>query len=179
MLNDGYNSEVLEIDTEHFVVLRVTQHRLPEALPLSEVRENIVATLRNEKALAAIKARARAMLRQLRGGATIEKLAQENGYEWQVELATTRDNAAVPRALLDRAFQLPPPGEGESTFEYVQNPEGDIEVFELVRVIPGTADALDPAQRRTLERQLVNEEGQRIDEYYQQSLAGRAKIVRS
>jgi hypothetical protein len=85
----------------------------------------------------------------------------------------------VPEALRDRAFELPAPAEGSTTFDYVQNSEGDIELFELVRVSPGDDSELAAGQRRSLERQLANEEGQRVDEYYRQSLASRAVITRS
>ena len=179
VLSNGYNSEVLEVDNEHFVVLRVLEHRLPEPVPLDEVRESIITQLRDQKARQAIAERASELLEDLRGGATIEAVALENDFEWQVELATTRNNPAVPAEMLRRAFQLPAPGEGTSTFEYVQSSDGDVTVFELVRVAPGDIEQLAEAQLRGLERQLVNEEGQRIDEYYQQTLVSNADISRS
>ena len=85
------------------------------------------------------------------------------------------------KRLLDRgrAFEMPAPAEGESGFEYVQNREGDIEVFELVRVTPANVSQLEREERRALESQLVNQSGQRVDEYYQQSLLQNAEISRS
>ena len=170
---------MVEIDTEHFVVLRVLDHSEPEPLPLAEVRDGIVSYLRDESARKAIREQARTLLLKLRDSASIEELAQENGYEWQVELATTRNNPALPETLRDRAFELPAPPEGSTTFDYVQNSQGDIELFELVRVTPGDESQLAQPRRRALERQLVNEDGQRIDEYYQQSLTSNADISRS
>ena len=180
VLQEGYNSEVIEIDTEHFVVLRVVEHLMPEARPLESVRDSIVASLRDEQARGEIRNTARNMLTALRAGnGTIETLAQEGGFEWQVELGTTRSNPAVPRNLLQRAFELPAPVAGDSFFEYVQTVSGDIEIFELVRVMPGNPDSLAMERRRALQQQLVNENGQRTDEYYQQALSGKADITRS
>ena len=85
----------------------------------------------------------------------------------------------MPRALLQRAFELPEPGEGSSLFEFVQNSEGDIELFELVRVTPGTVEQMNPGQRQLINRQLVNEHGQRADEYFQEALRDSADISRS
>ncbi len=179
VLNEGYNSEVIEIDTEHFVVLRVANHKLPELKPLEQVREGIVVTLRDEAARAAIRSSARTLLAELRQGSSIEDVAQREGYEWQVELASTRRNPSAPATMLRRAFELPAPAESETTFEYVQNAEGDIELFELVRVEAGDVAGLQDGQRRLIERQLINEHGQQADEYFQQELRGGADISRT
>ncbi len=179
VLTEAYNSEVVEIDTEHFVVLRVDKHSLPELKPLESVRAGIVAGLRDEMAREQIRNTATELLQAARDGASIESLAQAGGYEWQVELATTRSNPAVPESLLQRAFQLPAPEEGQTTFEYVQNGEGDIELFELVEVIPGVAEAISEGQKGLIERQLIGEYGRQADEYFQQQLRDSADITRS
>ncbi len=179
VISEGYNSEVVEIDTEHFVVLRVEEHSLPALKPLETVRDGIVADLRDEMAREQIRRTATALLRSLRDGASIESLAQEGGYQWQVELATTRSNPAVPDSLLRRAFQLPAPAEGQTTFEYVQNGEGDIELFELVEVVRGQGGTVGEGQRSLIERQLIGEYGRQADEYFQQQLRSSADITRS
>jgi peptidyl-prolyl cis-trans isomerase D len=179
VLNEGYNSEVIEIDAEHFIVLQVLEHREPALKPLLDVRDNIVASLREDIARDAIRSQAKALLQSLRDGASVEALAQENDYDWQVELATDRNNPSVPPALLERAFELPEPQADNSVFEFVQNSEGDIELFELVRVVPGALDELNPGQRQLIERQLINEYGQRTDQHYQEALRGSADISRS
>ena len=179
VLNDGYNSDVIEIAAEHFVVLRVATHSLPEVKPLEQVREEVVAALAEDIARAAIRERAATLLGDLRAGASIEELALANGFDWQVELAARRNNAAVPASLLRRAFQLPAPAEGQSTFEYVQNDDGDIEMFELVRVSEGDASRIGDAQRRNLNTRLTGEASRRTDDYFQQQLRSGADIVRS
>ena len=179
VLSEGYNSEVMEIDAEHFVVLRVSKHNQPALKSLDEVRVQIVNALADDIARSAIRESANSLLQQLHSGATIEELALANEFEWQVELAAKRSNRAVPRSLLRRAFELPPPQEGASSFEYVQNSDGDIEMFELVRVIAGDASRMSKSQRQSLERSLGNEARRRTDNYYQQELLSRADIVRS
>ena len=179
VLEEGFNSEVIEVDNEHFVVLRVAEHKLPELKPLDSVRESIVARLRDQAARESIRETARSLLEQLRGGASIEDLALADGYEWQVELASTRNNPALSDSLLRRAFELPAPPEGTTVFEYVQGAEGDIEVFELVEVVPGEAASLAEGQRQLIERQLVNEHGQQADQAFQQQLRAAAEITQS
>lgn len=179
VLEEGFNSEVIEVDNEHFVVLRVAEHKLPELKPLDAVRESIVARLRDEAARESIRETAKSLLQQLREGASIEDLALANDFEWQVELASTRNNPALSNSLLRRVFELPAPAQGESVFEYVQGAEGDIEVFELVEVIAADPASLAKGQRQLIERQLVNEHGQQADQAFQQQLRASADIIQS
>ncbi|MEP5763109.1 MAG: peptidylprolyl isomerase, partial [Halieaceae bacterium] len=179
VLNEGYNSEVIEIESEHFVVLRIREHALPAAKPLQDVQASILATLRDQVAGEAIRAQARLFLQQLREGASIEELALAADYRWQVELGATRDSRAVPAESLRRAFELPAPVEGESEFEFVENGTGDIELFELVRVTPVDTAVLDELQRQQINAEMVGENGRRTDEYYQQQLRSVAEISRS
>ena len=179
VLNEAYNSEVIELTPGQFVVVRVNSHALPEARPLAEVRAEVEASLADEQGRAAIRVRAEQLLAQLAAGNTIEDLARENGYEWQVGLALRRDNRTLPASVLRRLFQLPAPMEDESTFEFVQSAGGDIELFELVRVSPGQLANISDAERRRLQRQLQEELGRRADSAFQQGLQENAEIIRN
>lgn len=174
LLNDGYNSEVIEIERDRFVVLRVAEHRLPEAVPLEAVAAEIFDELAEEQARAAIRIQADEFLVALREGASIENLALEYDFEWQVELGARRDSPVLPQSLLQRAFQLPDSAEG--TFEYVQNTDGDIEMFELVRVIPYAAGSLAESRQDMIERSLLNQTGRNIDAQFQEQLRSSADI---
>jgi peptidyl-prolyl cis-trans isomerase D len=177
VLNDGYNSEVIELDAEHFVVLRVLNHTLPAVKPLAQVRDEIERSMADEIARAEIRQRADSLLQRLNTGTTIEQLALENDYEWQVELGAKRDNRVLPATLLRRLFQMP--ASDDSSYEFVQNDEGDVELFELVRVNPVQAGMLNDQQRQRLRAQMSQETGRRSNDYYQQELRSQADVVRT
>ena len=86
VLQAGHNSEVIELDETHFVVLRVRSHQQPEVKPLETVRSDIVARIKEEIARDAVAAEAERALFALRGGASVEQFATDNGYQWQVEI---------------------------------------------------------------------------------------------
>lgn len=177
VLTERYNSEVIELDPEHFLVLRVSSHTLPAVKDLALVRAEIENSIADEMARANIRKQADSLLQSLHSGSSIEELALASDYEWQVELGAKRDNRVLPATMLRRLFQLPP--SEASSFEFVQNAEGDIEVFEMVRVIPARAGALDDQQRARLQGRLGEELGRRSDDYYQQELRSQADVVRS
>ncbi len=179
VLNDRYNSEVIELTPEQFVVLRVTQHKLPETRPLEEVRAEVESALAEELARSNIRERARDMLAALEQGSSIEEQALAGDFEWQVELAARRDNRSLPATLLRRLFQLPEPAAEASTFDFVQNSDGDIELFELVRVTAGSADNVSDSLRQRLNRELSENKGRQSDNAYQQALRENADVVRS
>jgi peptidyl-prolyl cis-trans isomerase D len=121
-------------------------------------------------------AAADAALAALNGGSSIESFANDNKYEWQVELAAYRASSVVPRTILQRAFELPTPGPGESVFEYVMSPEGDVQVLELARVTPGALTALAPAQRTELREQVKSEFARMGNTEFQRGVRNRAEI---
>lgn len=176
VLEQGFNSEVIELGQDHYVVLRLAEHKLPELLPLDDVREQILTELKEQSARDAIVAKAEELLQALRGGASIEDLALNNEYQWQVELGARRDNSSVPPDLLGRAFELPEPG-AEGIFEFVQNADGDIELFQLVRVLEADPETLAAARRDSIRQGLLSQVSQAVDTQYQEELRNRADVV--
>lgn len=177
VLDGGHNSEVIELGNSHFVVLRVRRHNPSELKPLKSVREDIVQRITESVAVAVISSEAERALGALQAGESIETFANENSYEWQVELAANRGNPLVPSAVLQRAFQLPVPGEGQSTFEYVLTPQGDAQVFELVRVTGGDYAVMAEQEKQGLKRQVSGEFAGLVDLEYQNALRDRAEIT--
>ena len=58
--------------------------------PLETVRSDIVTRIKEEIARNAVAAEAESALSALRGGASIEQFATDNGYQWQVEIGAAR-----------------------------------------------------------------------------------------
>ena len=116
-------------------------------------------------------------LNALRSGLSIEAFANQNGYTWQVELAASRRSGMVPQDVLQRAFQLAVGKDGQSSFDYVINPSGDVQVLELARVTPGALTALDSAQRTRLRQQITAEFSRTVYAEYQRALRDEADIT--
>jgi peptidyl-prolyl cis-trans isomerase D len=176
VLDNGHNSEVIELAGQHFVVLRVHTHNLPEVRPLDEVRDDIAARISEEMSRDAVRVEAERLLAELRDGASVESLANERGLEWQVELGADRGNPNVPPQVLARAFQLPRPGEAGSQVDYALLPGGDAVVIELSRVSAGGIDSMNAADRERLAQQLRSEYGGLLDAEYRNGLRASAEI---
>ncbi len=176
VLNGGLNSDVIEVEPGHWVVLHVTRHRQPEILPLADVRERIVAEISEARARSAARSAAQSALQILRDGGAMDALANAENYEWQVELGVTRRNSTLPPALAAAAFRLQPPEPGSSQADIVAAPNGDFYVYQLNNVSPGSADGLPEVERQGLTRLVSGEFGQIIDTEYRQGLRDAAEI---
>ena len=178
VLEQGHNSEVIELSAEQFVALRVKQYSEPELRPLEAVRDDIVAAITAQAARDAAMAEARrAMAAIFSGEATVESFAVDNSYEWQVEIGADRRNTNLPEPVLRRAFELAAPSDESPVLDYVINTEGDIQLLELARVSEGKLDNLSDVQRGVLERQVGGEYGTLVQQEYQSGLREAAEIT--
>lgn len=176
VLELGHNSEVMELPGEKFVVLRVRKQHTPEIQELATVRDQIVTTIKLDNAAQALRQEAERALIALRAGESVEQFALSQGYEWQVELGIDRRAVTVPPKVLQRAFDLPEPGEEIVANDIVIADNGDAVVVELVRVSPGVYDVLPASVKQQLQQQSSSELGGLLDTQYQRGLRENAEI---
>ncbi|MGC3874852.1 SurA N-terminal domain-containing protein [Halomonas sp. GXIMD04776] len=110
VLNEGYNSEVIELDEQRRMVLRVAEHREATTLPLSEVRAQVREQVKANKRRDALRDRAKELAAALKNGRKPE-------LEWQEADQVSRQGTQeagtdIPEPVLDMAFKLPKPEEG-------------------------------------------------------------------
>ena len=128
----GNNSAPVEVDGYRTVVVRVEDRREPRQLELDEVRPDIVASLRAEKAREDARALGVALLGRLRAGEGRNEVAGD--LAWTEERSVRRqdpDVGGVERGVL---FGMPHPVAGETVFDGVALGNGDFVVLALERV---------------------------------------------
>ncbi|MBK1699872.1 SurA N-terminal domain-containing protein [Thiococcus pfennigii] len=147
VVREGLNSELIEPERGRFqaIVLRVTDHRDATVHPLADVREEIVAALREERAQRAAVARADELIARLEQGASLEDVAGD----WPVSASRTvgRNAPGLPDEVRALAFDLPRPGDDGASYGRVALLDGDVAVVAVTQVIDGTGEDLGPAQR--------------------------------
>ncbi|MCI0508773.1 peptidyl-prolyl cis-trans isomerase D [Chromohalobacter marismortui] len=132
VLENGYNSDVLELDAQRRAVVRVVDHRQATSLPLDEVKKQVRAAVKEAKTREALEARAQELLASLQSGTSVS-------LDWQKVEGITRDGDSAPDSVLRQAFRLPHPGEGSS---FGQAPtENGVAVIELTSVHEGDTSA--------------------------------------
>ncbi len=154
VLEDGNNSEVLEIATDHFIVVNVLEHQPPAAKPLEQVKAEIVAKLSAMESTELALKMAEDSIAALSSGKALEDVAKSGGYEWQVQQNVERNNASVDRSLLTAIFAMPAVTEGSPLNKAVSLSNGDVAVVQLEEVEDGSWAQLSIAEQRGLKSEL-------------------------
>lgn len=158
VLEQGNNSELIEpaLDGQQALVLRVDDRRPPALQPLEAVREEIVASLQAERAAAAARAAAVAMVEQLQAGTPLEEVAGEHAISTPGLVGRTAPGLSP--TVLEVGFGLPRPAAGgpERTYGSAATPDGGAVVVALSSVEDADPTAL-AATERTSEQSLLTE----------------------
>lgn len=133
VFEEGYNSEVIELDQDRRLVLRVAEQRDATLLPLDEVREEVEVSVAAEQQQLALREEAQALLEDLREG-------QQVDVDWLEANSVSRQaDTTVPQLIVQEAFRMPRPEEGESVYRTVELPQG-VAVVALDSVSAGDVD---------------------------------------
>ncbi|MCZ6618076.1 MAG: SurA N-terminal domain-containing protein, partial [Gammaproteobacteria bacterium] len=115
VLDNGYNSAAIEYQDQRAVVLRVIDQHEPEVIPLTDVMEDIRSQIAAERArVLALDAHTESLAR-LHAGESVSIVADDYGLTWQTVQLAKRQQPNVPREVLQAAFTLPRPAEGDKS----------------------------------------------------------------
>ncbi|MFV3405240.1 SurA N-terminal domain-containing protein [Pseudomonas sp. NY15463] len=172
VMDEGANSNSIELDPETVVVLRVKEHRKPEQLPLEAVAKNISEHLAKEKATAELKAKADKLIAGLRDGSV--KPASQN---WKVQEAVTRGQDGIDPAQLQAVFRLgKPESKDKPVYASVVQSDGSLVVLQLRGVNEGAAATEE--EKAQIRRYLASRAGSQDFAAYRKLLEGKADITR-
>ena len=143
MLEEGRNSEPLELDDDRVVVLRVKEHKPAERRKLEEVRNEIGDRIKSERAKSATAERGQKLLERLNSGEDRMALAKQEGFEWQEAKGITQEAEAINRAILRTAFKLGRVAEGKPLYGSVPMGTGDYALVAILAVQDADPHAVD------------------------------------
>ncbi len=175
VLNQGANSDLVEVGPDQVMVLRVNKHNKAEQMPLADVRASIETSLRSERGEEQLQARVEKLITELDGGTDVKTVAKETGVDWKDSKTTNRFSKDAPAQLLAQAFRMPHPEQGKSSYGSVQLPDGDIALIRVSAVTPGK-EKVDKDTQRMMGATLGLRHGSQIFGEYQRDLRQHAEI---
>ncbi|UJF23284.1 SurA N-terminal domain-containing protein [Shewanella sp. OMA3-2] len=104
VLSSGLNSEVIELDPNHVVVIRVKQHQDAGTMSFDKVEAQIVQRLKNDKANEAAREKAATYMTQLKAGDFAI-----SGAKLVTVAKLDRFNQDIDAAIANKAFKMPVP----------------------------------------------------------------------
>lgn len=155
VLQDGYNSEVLEVEPGHVVVIRKKEHKPSTLRPYEEVASMIEKILRKEGAEARAEEEAKKILTTVEEGRSLKQAAATLKLPFHEDKRSGRQDPAVDRAIVSEVFRMSL-GKDKATVKPVRMSNGNQAIVELRAVHDGNAAVVEEAKKNTWRRELEN-----------------------
>jgi len=158
---DGRLSPIVEVEKGRGVVLRATDHKVPQQKPLEAVRTEVVAAWKKQRGVELAAAAAADAAKRLNAGESWDAVAKSLGVSAQAPKFVARSDQDVPIEIRTTAFRAPKPAQ-KSIYENVSLAGGDAAVlaFSAVREDPDPAKSKDADIRRQYAAQIASGEAQ-------------------
>ena len=168
------NSEVINLSDDVAVVLHVVDYKPAAVRPLAEVKGDVLAAVKLQKAQAAARAEAEKMLIQAQKGESIDAALKAVEGKQVEHKALTRNSTELDASLLQALFRMAKPVDGKRSVELTALPDGDQVVMVLSKV--GQSDK-DSKMKPMLESQLTQAKSTQTYESLLAQARADAKLV--
>jgi peptidyl-prolyl cis-trans isomerase D len=172
---DGHLSPIVEVEKGRGVVLRATDHKLPQQKPLEAVRTDVAASWKQHRGAELAAAAAADAVKRLSAGEAWEAVAKSLGTAAQPAKFFSRNDPSVPIEIRRDVFEAPKP-QGRPVYQRISLPNGDADVVALsaVREDPNS----DPKEQEAeLRHQLAQQSASSEAQDYAAAARSDAKIV--
>jgi peptidyl-prolyl cis-trans isomerase D len=158
---DGRLSPIVEVEKGRGVVLRATDHKLPQQKPLDAVRTELVAAWKKQRGIELAAAAAADAVKRLQGGEVWDAVAKSLDQAVVAPKFVARSDQQVPLEIRTTAFGEPKPA-AKPLYSDARLANGDAAVIALsaVREEPGDAAHPDLDMRRQYAAQVASTEAQ-------------------
>ncbi len=158
---DGRLSPIVEVEKGRGVVLRATDHKVPQQKPLEAVRTDVVAAWKKQRGVELAAAAATDAAKRLNAGESWDAVAKSLGVTAPAPKFISRSDQDVPLEIRTTAFKAPKPAQ-KSIYENLSLANGDAGVlaFSALREDPNAAIEKDTDIRRQFAAQIASSEAQ-------------------
>ncbi|QGU09705.1 peptidylprolyl isomerase [Leclercia sp. J807] len=165
----GSNSDIITVDGDRAFVLRVSEHK-PEAVkPLDEVKDQITALVKHNKAVQQAKLDAEKLLAELKAGKGDEALKAAGLSFGEAKTLSRTGQDPISQA----AFTLSQPAKDKPSFGIANDMQGNVVILALDEVKAGT---MPEAQKKAMVQGITQNNAQIAFEALMSNLRKEAKI---
>jgi peptidyl-prolyl cis-trans isomerase D len=169
LIEDGVNSEVLELGSNHLMVVRVAAHEPERTKTMDEVKEQIQQTLSAQAAQQAARDWALEVKTALTAGEDVNPKLVAHELSWEDKQGVTRNDAVLSKSIVDASFKL-----SAADTSVVDLVTGDVSLVQLILV--NSAVAANAQQLITLQNRLASSKSQMLYGAVIESLKSQADI---
>ncbi|MCD6038917.1 MAG: ppiD [Gammaproteobacteria bacterium] len=175
VLNLKNNSDVIQVDPNTFIVMRVKSYVPAALMNFDMVQKQILVKLQQRKSDKALQQRAADILKELQSTTHSDLVMRQYHLNWVSPGVIGRHSTKIDSAILDAAFSMPRPENKEkASYAIAKIPTG-YAVIALKAVKEGVLNNKD--EYRVFAEQIQNSQGLLEYELYKDSVMKQAKIV--
>ncbi len=177
VLNEGKNSDPVELAEDHVVVLRVRDHKPATRKPLGEVRKEVIDAILVQRARKEARDQGVELLNQLQQGTlAVEGVAKQAEVDWDEARTISRKDLSLPAEVVARAFRINGLKSDQKKYAGTELRGGGYALIELSGVDEGGLQGVESKQREVLRRQIADGQMQSHYQGYLTSLRNGAEI---
>ena len=137
VLDNRYNSELLELHDGHVAIVRVSDYKEPQIKPLDEVSDMVRQVLFASKARQHVASVGQNAVNQLRSNSDkVDEIISASSTQLVSPGAVYRDDESVPSEIIEHVFTMKTPSEAEISVDGLQLITGDYVVI-LLNAVEG------------------------------------------
>ena len=179
VLNDGQISDIVEVDANRSALFRVVEYHQASRKPIDDVRDDITAAIKSERAQAMVRERTEALQGALLSGAEFSQAAADAGATIMPATVVGRNDENLDARVLNSVFAVKKPLPGSLRVGTAVTQAGDQAVFVITAVAPGRPESIPLAERDARKNELARDSGAADFNAFIRVLEGNAEIVKS
>jgi peptidyl-prolyl cis-trans isomerase D len=176
VLLDKYASEVLVLEDDRYVVVKLREHIVAYQKPLEEVEADVASAYAALHGAELLAQQGAELMARVDAGTSVEDVAKANDLDWQVALEARRSSSAVNAEVNQFAFRLV--GAKTPANDSFINRNGDFVIVSLQRSVAGDYDSMSSTDQRALKDAVLQAAANREISAFQQALVENAAVVR-
>ena len=165
----GMNSDIITVDGDRAFVIRIAEHKAEAIKPLAEVREQVIAQIKHQKAEQQAKLDADKLLNALKLGKGDEAMKAAGLSFGEAKTLTRTGQDPISQA----AFNLPLPAKDKPAYGVANDMQGNVVLLALDQVKPGDMPA---EQKKAMVQGITQNNAQITFEALMTNLRKEAKI---
>ena len=159
LLIEGNNSDVIEVNTDHHVVIRVKKYEPAEIRSFDEVINEVRGKFLREKSVKLAEDQAKEIIEMLEAGSLTRYVADQFDLSWTVVAAVKRMSLELDDEIREKAFALPRPIEGGKSLGYAFLDAGNVAVISVTNVANYPEAQVSGEEMASLSRALGSKRG--------------------
>ena len=154
VIEDGRNSDVIDLGDNHIAFVKLIAHKPAARKPLEAVKSEIVSRLKARKGRELALQAGEKMASEVVAGTPLQTLADAQDLTVQNRQQVKRVGGDTPRSVLQSAFALPQPRDGQSTVKAVPVDQGQVAVIVLKGIGQADLSAAKPEELAAIKAQI-------------------------